>query len=232
MSITGFVFAIAFFATMALALVRHPIFGLYAYIAVFYLHPPSRWWGVFLPDFRWSLFAAAVTLIAMFRFKPTMVRPAWYSMTPGEDSHCLHAMAVGTEPVGAGPGGASRGVSPVHQYVILFYLMYTLVETPAEIRRFLLAHIAGCFYLGWIAFSSSVSGRLEGVGGPGIDEANALGMHVGTAAVAAAMIILVERKWLQWAVILAMAFILNTLVLSGSRVRSSRCSVRPSCCCA
>jgi len=82
MAITGFLFALGFVAMMALALLRHPIWGLYGYIAVFYLHPPSRWWGAFLPDLRWSLVASAVTLIALLRIKEPPGRPSWISTTP------------------------------------------------------------------------------------------------------------------------------------------------------
>ena len=55
MSLTGLAFLLAFAAGIGLAVMRHPLFGLYTYIAVFYLHPPSRWWGETLPDLRWSL---------------------------------------------------------------------------------------------------------------------------------------------------------------------------------
>jgi O-antigen ligase len=217
MSVTGFLFAIGFFVTMVLALVRHPVYGLYGYIAVFYLHPPSRWWGVFLPDFRWSLVASAVTLIALLRLTATPGRPGWLSTTPARII-LAYTIWLWVQSVWALNPLAHREAAVLFtKYVVLFYLIYQLVQTSADMRKFILAHIAGCFYLGWIAFTSTVSGRLEGVGGPGIDEANALGMHMGTAAVAGAMLILVERRWVQWLTIVAMVFILNTLVLSGSR---------------
>src|SRR5262249_16543780 len=83
--------------------------------------------------------------------------------------------------------------------------------------RFALVHILGCFYLGWIAYGTAVSGRLDGVGGPGIDEANALAMQLSTGVAMGAMIILSERGWARWVCIVAMAFMLNTIVLAGSR---------------
>ncbi|HKS56438.1 MAG TPA: O-antigen ligase family protein [Steroidobacteraceae bacterium] len=217
MAVTGFLFAIGFIAMMALALLRHPIWGLYGYIAVFYLHPPSRWWGAFLPDMRWSLVASAVTLIALLRVKDLSGRPSWLSMTPARILIAFTVWLWIQSFWALNPLAHNEAAVLFTKYIVLFYLIYRLVQTGEELRRFMLAHIAGCFYLGWIAFTSTVSGRLEGVGGPGIDEANALGMHMGTGAMAGAMIILVERKWVQWLTILAMAFILNTLVLSGSR---------------
>jgi O-antigen ligase len=217
MAVTGFLFTIGFIAMMALALLRHPIWGLYGYIAVFYLHPPSRWWGQFLPDMRWSLVASAVTLIALLRVKDLSGRPSWLSLTPARILIAFTIWLWIQSFWALNPAAHNEATVLFTKYIVLFYLIYRLVQTSEELRRFMLAHIAGCFYLGWIAFTSTVSGRLEGVGGPGIDEANALGMHMGTGAMAGAMIILVERKWVQWLTILAMAFILNTLVLSGSR---------------
>jgi hypothetical protein len=216
-SITGFVFMLAFLAALGLALVRHPVYGVYAYVVVFYVHPPSRWWGVFLPDLRWSLLAAAVTLIATWLLPTDKGRPAWWSTTP---ARILIAYTVWLwiqhlwtlDPV------AQREASILFtKYVVLFYLFYRIVNTSEEVRRFLLVHVAGCIYLGVLAFTSDVSGRLEGVGGPGIDEANALAMQLGTGVMIGAMIVLSERKWVQWACIVGMAFVLNGVVLSGSR---------------
>ena len=65
MTLTGLVFMVGFMVLLLLALARDPIFGLFAYIAEFYLHPVSRWWGHFLPDLRWSMLAAIVTLFAI-----------------------------------------------------------------------------------------------------------------------------------------------------------------------
>jgi hypothetical protein len=64
LSLTGLIFLLAYAGGCLAALARHPVYGLMTYVGVFYLHPPSRWWGQALPDLRWSLLAALVTLIA------------------------------------------------------------------------------------------------------------------------------------------------------------------------
>lgn len=217
MSITGFIFMLAFLGALALALIRRPVYGLYAYVIVFYVHPPSRWWGAFLPDLRWSLLAAAVTLIAVWRLPADKSRQSWLSTTPARIL-VAYTVWLWIQFLWALNVEAQREVSILFtKYVVLFYLIYRLVDTPAEVRRFMFVHIAGCFYLGILAFTSDVSGRLEGVGGPGIDEANTLAMQLATGAMIGAMVILAERGWLQWFCIAAMAFVLNGIVLSGSR---------------
>src|SRR5689334_13270666 len=70
LGLTGAVFLLVFAAGCGLALARHPIYGLMTYVAVFYLHPPARWWGQALPDLRWSLTASLITLIAVLVHKP------------------------------------------------------------------------------------------------------------------------------------------------------------------
>lgn len=43
--------AFALFALVCsiLAFKRHPIYGLYFYLATTYIHPPSRWWNYICP---------------------------------------------------------------------------------------------------------------------------------------------------------------------------------------
>jgi O-antigen ligase len=218
--ISGLIFLCVYLAGLALAVFRHPRFGLYTYVAVFYLHPPSRWWGALLPDLRWSLLAAAITLIATLRLREPDApspRPPWHA---NRAAKILIAFTVWLwiQNIWALDPQMQLEISVLYtKYVVLFYLIYRLVRTPEEFLHFGLAHIVGCLYFGWLAFNMTVSGRLEGVGGPGVDEANALAMHLGTAVMMGAMLILAERKWRMWICLAAMPFILNTIVLAGSR---------------
>ena len=61
-----FAAAFALFALLCtvLAFRRHPIWGLYFYLATTYVYPPGRWWGALLPDLRWALLSAAVMGLA------------------------------------------------------------------------------------------------------------------------------------------------------------------------
>ena len=62
--------------------VVHPRWSLITYIAVFYLHPPLRWSGAGLPDMRWSLLAAVVTLISLPQAKlPPHATPIFFSFS-------------------------------------------------------------------------------------------------------------------------------------------------------
>jgi hypothetical protein len=217
MSLTGLVFVAAFFGAMGLALFRHPMWGLYGYVAVFYLHPPSRWWGAALPDLRWALLAAAITLIATLRLPKDTMRPSWLSTTPAKLLLAYTVWLWIQQLWTLSPSDQTEICILFTKYLVLFYLIYRLVDTPQKVMQFLVAHVMGCAYLGWLAYNARFSGRLEGVGGPGIDEANALAMQMSTGVAVAAMLILGGKGWVRWISFAAMPFMLNTMVLAGSR---------------
>jgi len=218
MTLTGLLFVLLFFIGLALTLARHPIYGLFTYIAVFYIHPPSRWWGAFLPDLRWSLLAAAVTMLAIWwRLPADKTRPPWYSTTPAKIMIAfviwywiMYIWALDRELHTIG------GVL-ITKYLLVYYMVYRLIDTSDKTTAFLFAHLLGCFFLGFLALGAAGGDRLDGVGGPGIDDSNTLGMHLATGVMAGAMLALHWRGWRQYLVIVGIAFALNTLVMTGSR---------------
>jgi O-antigen ligase len=216
MSVTSVVFLFGFVAALGLCVFRNPAWGLYTYLAVFYLDPPSRWWGQSFPDIRWSLVAAAVTLVSVFARKRNAAREpflgqglTWIFILYVAWMWIQTPFALSSEHV--------TGAVLFTKYLILLYIIYQIADTPEQVRNFLLAHVMGCFYLGWLAFRTTAGGRLEGVGGPGIDDANAMSMHLGTGLVIGAMLLMTERRWRFWPVLLAMPFVLNGIVLGNSR---------------
>lgn len=218
MSLTAAVFLACFVAGLGLALFRNPIYGLYTYIAVFYLDAPSRWWGEGLPDLRWSFLTAGVTALAMLRVKADPARVPWYKTAPAVFFIAYTAWLWIQSPWALDPEMHRECAIQFTKFIIVYWMIYRLIDTPELSADFLLAHVLGSFYLGLLAFTSNVSGRLDGVGGPGIDDSNTLGMHVATAAIAGAMLIFAQRDWRRRiAAIVAVPFILNTVVLTGSR---------------
>jgi O-antigen ligase len=217
MSPTALAFVLFFVAGLVLAIVRHPRYGLYTYIAVFYIHPPSRWWGSFAPEMRWALIAALVTWIATLRMKDDQRRPSWISTTPAK---LLLAMTlwIWVQNLWALDRVEHLDLSVVFtKYLMLFYLIYRLVDTQREAVMLLIVHVSGCAYLGWLALNASVSGRLEGVGGPGINEANAFAMQMATAIMIGSMMVLSSRGWRRLLAFASMPLLLNSIVLAGSR---------------
>lgn len=219
--LTATAFLGLFLLLAVLALVRHPVYGLYLYLAVFYIHPPSRWWSYVLPDLRWSLITAAVALLALIIHRKRLPKAegTWYSNVPGMVM-IMFVVWLWIQNFWALDGPTHFNASVQYtKYILVFYLFYRLATDAAEATDILLVHIAGCAYLGILCFLAGrdIGGRLDGVGGPGIDDANTLGMFLATGVITAAMLFISLKGWRRFAIVLAMPIILNGLILTGSR---------------
>lgn len=218
--LTGLAFTCFFLGLLTLALWRHPVFGLYAYLAVFYVHPPSRWWSAMLPDLRWALLAGVVTLLAVYIHRAKLAKvPGWYANLPAVIlvGYCFWLWVQTAWALNQAPH--YDGTVKFTKYLVAFYFCYRILDTAERLRDFLLVHVIGCAYLGLQALLSSnfVGGRLNGVGGPGIDDANSLGMFLATGVVAGAALALSQSGWRRYLTFGGLAFAMNGLVLTASR---------------
>lgn len=218
MSLTGAVFLVGFFAGCLLAFIRHPIYGLMTYVAVFYLHPPSRWWGASMPDLRWSLVASVVTLIALLMRSRKVKNPMPLFQHKVMAGMIIFILWIGLQNFWAlDPDQHMFLFSLVAKYGLLLLLIYRCVDSEENLRLFLWTHVLGCFYLGWIVFTTYKGGRFEGFGGPGIDEANTGALQIVTGIFVGSALFLYET-WRNRVVLLAcMPFIVNAVVATISR---------------
>lgn len=219
--LTAVGFALAFFLALVYALARDPMFALFAYFAAFYVHPPSRWWGSMLPDLRWVLLAALVAGVALYVHRQRLsVKPLWLS-TGAAVCFTAYCAWLWVQTAWALDLQAHwNGTVQYTKYLVIFYLIYRIVDSSQRLRDLLLAHVLGCGVLGVIATfyrGNLVGGRLNGVGGPGIDDANSLGMYLATGAIVAAALVMTERGWRRYLVLAAGAFIANGFVWANSR---------------
>jgi hypothetical protein len=215
-ALTGLLVSGAFGLALLLALTRHPIFGLIAYISVFYLHPPSRWWGASIP-LRWSLMAAAVTVIAilihqkklksmpLFRHKVAIGFIVFLGWLLVQQSWALDKELH------------MELIVLIAKFGLALVLVYKCIDTEQHLRWFLWTHVLGCVYLGYLAYTMYDGGRFEGFGGPGINEANAAALQLVTGALMAGPLFFASQ-WRERAILLAgVPLILNALVTTISR---------------
>jgi hypothetical protein len=220
-SLTAIGFVVIFLLCLGLAFARHPAFGLYAYLWVFYNHPPHRWWGVDLPDLRWSLIAALVTLIAV-ALKPKMVsRPHWANNWGARFLGIFVAWLWIQSMWALDFNLHLVTVILFTKFILLFYLMYQCLSDREQFENFCFLHVLGCFIFGWVAYmtpyGSFEQGRLEGVGGPGLDAANTFAMHMATGLPFAGFLLFTCSGIKRWIIFLSIPFILNGVFLAGSR---------------
>lgn len=210
------------FATFAFfALKRDPIYGLYLYMLMFYVHPPSRWWNMYLPGLRWSLLAAGIALLSLIihRNKVDPLRRSFASNVPGLVLVLFCALLWISTVWALDREAHLNGTGEVTKYVILFYIFYRVVDSAEKAVDLLTGHTIGCAYLGWLCYVTgrTEDGRLDGVGGPGIDDANSLAMVLATGVVVGFMLLLSQQGRRRIIVALCLPLIANGIVLAGSR---------------
>jgi len=203
-----------------LAFARHPIYGLYFYLAVTYVFPPARWWGVLLGgDTRWSLMAAIVTVLAVFlHFGRLHKKPFWLGSAPALVLVLYAACMWVQYPWAVDADLHLRGTIQFSKCVIAFWFVYRIVDTPGRLRDLLFTHMLGCALLGAFGLAMGRNGdRLDGVGGPGIDDANTLGMYFATGTVVPIGLLITQRGWRRWVSLGCLALIVDGLVLTNTR---------------
>lgn len=141
------------------------------------------WWGQSLPSFRWSLFAAIVTMITLFIYPPKRGLRFFHY----KENYLLSAFAIFVIAQLTWvnrPDIHMEYVILIVKFIILIFLIQNILVSKKEIRGFVWANIFGCAYLSYYAMSMHNGGRMENYGvGSGWDS-NLAGQHF------AAMIIL------------------------------------------
>lgn len=210
-------------ACTVLAFSRHPIYGLTFYIGTFFVHPPSRWWGYMIPDPRWALLSAGITVMALlvYRNKHGVLpagKPVWLANGP---ALLLLAYAVWMWiqiPWALDIPSHIDGAVKYVKYLIAFWFIYWLIDSKKHLLTLLYAHALGCGLLGVFALSAPrEDGRLEGVGGPGIDDANTLAMYMASGAIVCMGLMMTAKGWRRWFNLVVLALIGNGFVLANSR---------------
>lgn len=218
MSLTALLFALLFFGLLGAALIRHPIYGLMAYLASFYVHPPSRWWGQgLLIDVRWAFLAAGITLIAVLIHRTGSSKKSFFSFPIVWLMLALLLWAVIQLNWALWPEKHLDFVQLFAKFILAAFLIYRAVDSEKHLRWFLWSHVLGCFCLAWIARSGFSGGRFDSFGGPGISDANSAANQLVTGIVVAASLFLAVKAKGKVALVGLMPLILDALVMTASR---------------
>ncbi len=194
MSLNLLFFLCAYFGGLAFSLFRHPIWGLMSYCMSLYMAPSYNWWGDGLPNLRWSLLAALVTFISIFLNKTRMPRKRpWYSNKIAGILICYTIWLWIQLPWALSFDNHLEASILFTKYLFLFYLIYTILSNDKTFFLFTLFNILGGGYWGKVVREYSGSGRVEGLGGPGVNEANSLAMHLVVITLFAAMMFLKKK---------------------------------------
>lgn len=206
---------------------RHPIWGLGSYLMALYISPAHNWFGASLPSFRWSLFAAVCLWLSIF-FKPNRLtlKTPWLRTGPGKII-LLYAVWMWIQ-LGWAVSFKMHldGTILITKYLVLYFMIYKILSSDTDYYLFLLFNIMGSFYVARSVLAYSGGGRVEGVGGPGINDSNSLGMHLSVILIFCSILLLKKNTIflnnLYWrichfGVFVAAAYIANASVQAISR---------------
>lgn len=218
MSLTTLAFCLAFIGGAVLSLFRHPIFGLLTYVGVFYLSPSDRWWASgFIADVRWSLLAAALTLVSILIHRKKLQPVAFWKRGPILIIGVFVAWLALQLMWAADTQLQIDLLTMYAKFLVVLFLVVKIIDSTRSFLWFLWAHVLGNFYFGFIVFTKYGGGRFEGFGGPGLDDANAGALALAAGVLAAAGLFLAGQLREKLAVTLTMPLILNGLVATVSR---------------
>jgi len=219
MPLSALGFLALFVGAVIAGLLRWPMLTLGAYMMSFYGHPPSRWWGAFLPDLRWALVSAAAAFAAawMYRSRNTE-QNAWTADPIILLVMCYIAWMWIQTPWAVDQATHIEGTVIMTKYLLIIFVLIKLLDNPRHVELFIFMHMAGCAYFGLLARVYGSGGtRLDGVGGPGVDDANTLGMMFATALVLGGVQLLRGPWWSRIFCAISLPIILNGLILTQSR---------------
>lgn len=209
---------VALFLFACGAAFRRPIYGLLAYVATLYIHPPSRWWGQgWMEDIRWALVAAGITLLAVLVRRRTRDTVSLRQF-PITWMFVFFVLWLAVQLLWSISFDLQWELFTLYlKFGVVIYLIYYCIETEKDLQLFLLSNVLGCFFLGWLAFTEYTTGRFEGFGGPGLGEANAAANQLAVGALIAGSMFLAGRLLVKVVVVGAAPFIVNGLVTTASR---------------
>lgn len=217
--ISAAVFALFSLVCTVFAFTRHPIWGVYFYLATTYVFPPGRWWGFVFGDLRWALLSAGVTMLAvLFHRGKLQPKKPWLANMPviilGSYVLWMFVQMMWA----FAPEEHLRGTTELVKCMFAMWFVYRAVDSKERVRDLMLAHVLGCGLLGIYAqFTGRTGGRLDGVGGPNLDDSNTLGMYLVTAVICASGLVMTQKGWRRITALLCLPLIVNGFVLANSR---------------
>lgn len=218
MSKTALAWLIAYGAGLLLSVVD-PFYALLAYLLDYYAHPPLRWWGLALPDLRWSLLAAGVLLLAYLFNGRSLVDRSILRHRQTKWLLGFLGVAILVTAFAVSVDRSLHYLSDIAKLTLLYLLILGTVRTRSQFRWFVLVMIVGAFIWGVDAFENPKrkAGRLVGIGGPDSDADNSTAAHLLTVLPFLAVYLLKGTAWMRAVCLVAAPFIVNTLILCNSR---------------
>jgi probable O-glycosylation ligase (exosortase A-associated) len=197
----------------------HPIYGLFTYFMDYYAHPPLRWWGKALPDYRWSLTIAVITLIAFLLKRNSLpkLHIKKHPQTKWLILFLLNAFAV--TPIAVWEEENKQLIEVIIKVILFYLVVIKTIRTKEHFRYLMIFHILGILDWGWNAFvdPQRKAGRLFGIGGPDSLNDNGTAAHLLAILPFVGSVFFTGKWWEKLLCIVTLPFVFNTFILANSR---------------
>lgn len=205
---------LAVFMIGCLVALKRPYVGLLLYFFVYYMHPPGKYWGAYIPEMRWTLIVAVITLVSTFIHEKDLKN--WLQHKETKWLLALFAYVCLQIAWVDYPWLHQEYLVLLFKLVILYFLIVTLVNTEKRLIGVVIANALGAAYIGLNALQTHQKGRFEAAGLPGINDGNLLAIHLIPVILMASVLILtnIKRRYL---IFIPLAFVANLFFMTGSR---------------
>lgn len=221
MSITALLWALLYCGSILLAF-SNPLFASLGYLLEYYMRPDLKWWGDDLPVLRYNLIIS-LTLGMTFLLRRSSLREMPEIRNPILPwLLCLLGIMLAVTLTFAVDTMVSwQWMVQWTKIAIIFPLLVIgVVRDRKGFNLFMIVSILGAFWWGWESYldPSREAGRLKSVGSGDSADDNGAAAHLVTVLPLAATYALVERDWrLRLPALIAIPFIVNTIILCNSR---------------
>lgn len=216
MGITSLVYMVLFLAGIVLTL-YHPMYGVVFYFFEWHNHPHDWWWGRNWPDPGWSFLVAVLIVVSLiinrrklqdfaeFHYKPFI----WFILI------VLNAYVISLV-LALDPPESFRKSEVLLKLAGNYFLMIYIIRNPKDYKLLIFVILLCVANFGRAAWTGG-SNRSLGISAPGASSGNLIAAYMMSIIPLFAVSFFDGNKWMKAFVIVALAFVLNALILENSR---------------
>ena len=209
-------------AGFTFSLMKDPFYGVvtYAFIYFNYPHPVFNWWAIALPELRWALVATIVVLISMILHKDKLNRISAITASNYRVFLALCLLMLVISPVAVVPEHSYSKLYDFFRYTICFVFFLKCIPNMSRFEILIWVCLLCCLNLSWEAYIHPEyrhAGRLEGIGTPDSTDSNMFATVLMMPVPFLITEVLFANKYRKGAALVVAAFVLNGIVLTGSR---------------
>lgn len=207
--------AIAFLAILA----AHTYVGVYAYLFLYLANPTHNWWAWNLPSISYSFYFSALTLLFTLVYLKRLTFNSYRHFSEYKLVALLASLYIIASFYAVGRSIHLFHLEHYLKLVVIFFLTVLIISDWSKVKGFMITYVFGAMFIGLEAKNRGRDsfGRVEGIGPLDLPDSNGAGAVIVPAIIFCAFFVW-RSNW-RWKLVycIALAFILNGLVLINSR---------------